>query len=250
MMGSGASRPGGGGGFPTTRGSALVGARSDDPAERARSFEALVAAYWKPVYKYLRFRFRRSPEDAKDLTQGFFLRALEKNFFAPYDATRGRFRTFLRTCLDGYAANELKAAGRLKRGGDAIFLSLEFERADGEMARCDPPDPGSLDRYFDSEWARSLFELGVEGLRLECGNLGKQVHFLIFEAYDLEPGERRPTYDQLAERFSLPATTVTNHLAWARREFRRIVLERLREITGTDDEFRREARVLLGVEME
>ena len=41
---------------------------------------------------------------------------------------------------------------------------------------------------------------------------------------------------------------MTNYLALARREFRRIVLEKLRELTATDDEFRREARALLGVD--
>jgi len=37
---------------------------------------------------------------------------------------------------------------------------------------------------------------------------------------------------------------VTNHLAWARRELRRLVLERLRIVSGSDAEFRDEAREL------
>jgi len=39
---------------------------------------------------------------------------------------------------------------------------------------------------------------------------------------------------------------VTNHLAAMRRQFRRIVLERLRDLTTTDEEFEAEARRLLG----
>ena len=95
-----------GAGFPTTRWSAVQGARSEDSAERDRSWEALVGAYWKPVYKYVRVRWHRTPEDAQDLTQEFFLRAMQKDFFSTYDPARARFRTFVRTCLDGYAANE------------------------------------------------------------------------------------------------------------------------------------------------
>jgi len=57
-----------GGRFPTTRGSAIQGVSSPDASERRRSFDTLVAAYWKPVYKYVRIRWRRSNEDAKDLT--------------------------------------------------------------------------------------------------------------------------------------------------------------------------------------
>jgi len=41
-------------------------------------------------------------------------------------------------------------------------------------------------------------------------------------------------------------TDVTNALAWARREFRKIALERLRELSGTEEEFQREARAAFG----
>ncbi|MBI3451178.1 MAG: sigma-70 family RNA polymerase sigma factor [Acidobacteria bacterium] len=236
-----------GGGFPTTRVSALVGARSRNADERSRSFDALVAAYWKPVYKYIRLKWSRSPEDAQDLTQGFFLRAMEKDFFAPYDAAKGRFRTFLRVCLDGYLANEHKAAGRIKRGGEAVLLPLEFEAADGEIRERGIPEPAAMDRCFDDEWVRSLFSLAVDALRAECAARGKEPHFRIFEAHDLD-ADPRPSYADLSARFGLPVTTVTNHLSWARREFRRLVLETLRSVTGSEDEFRREARFLLGTD--
>jgi hypothetical protein len=73
---------GGGGGdrFPSTHWSAA--ARSSDPRERRRAFEAIVQAYWKPVYKYVRIHWRRSNEDAKDLTQSFFTRLIEKDDLA------------------------------------------------------------------------------------------------------------------------------------------------------------------------
>jgi RNA polymerase sigma factor (sigma-70 family) len=241
----------GGSPFPTTRGSVLVGARSSDPDERARSFEVIVAAYWRPVYKYIRVRFNRSNEDAMDLTQGFFLRSMQKDFFAPYDPARGRFRTFLRTCLDGYLANEHKAEKRLKRGGDVVFLPLEFETAEGELARTEIPSPETIERFFDAEWARSLFGIALDALRSECRARGKEIHFALFELYDIDAVEgARPTYDELAGRFRIPATSVTNYLAWARREFRRIVLAELRALTGSDEEFRKEARFLLGTEPE
>ena len=41
-------------------------------------------------------------------------------------------------------------------------------------------------------------------------------------------------------------TQVTNHLAWARRELRRLVLARLAEVTGSDAELRDEAEELFG----
>jgi RNA polymerase sigma factor (sigma-70 family) len=234
--------------FPATRHSAVLAAQSDDVLERERGLAILIDAYWKPAYKYVRLRHRASNEDARDLTQGFFTRAIEKDFFGAYDASRGSFRTFLRVCLDRYVANELKAASRAKRSPGAPMLSLDFEGAEGEIAR-EPPDPArSLDQYFHDEFARSLFGLAVEQLRAECAQRGRDLPYMLFERYELDRDpEERLTYESLAEEFHIPATQVTNFLAFARREFRRIVLEKLREITSSDREFREEAKSLLGV---
>ncbi|MBI3665825.1 MAG: sigma-70 family RNA polymerase sigma factor [Acidobacteria bacterium] len=235
--------------FPATRWSAIAAARSPVAAERTLAFETLVAAYWKPVYKYIRVKWGQSNEDAKDLTQGFFARAFEKDFFRGYDPSKGSFRTYMRTCAGAFVANEQKATRRIKRGGDTVLLSLDFEGAEGEIGRLEVPARESLDDYFHKEWIRNLFSLAVEKLQEECEARGKQIHFRLFERYDLEDGEPegKPTYEQLAAELGLSATAVTNYLAFARREFRRIVIEELREVTTSDEEFRSEARLLLGL---
>ncbi len=65
--------------FPQTRRSLVRDAGDSDPAVRRRALEALIASYWKPVYKCLRIQWRESNEDAKDLTQGFFTSLLESS---------------------------------------------------------------------------------------------------------------------------------------------------------------------------
>jgi len=229
--------------FPTTRWSALVGARSDDSAERQRSWSTLVSAYWKPAYKHVRIRWRKSREDAEDLLQGFFERAMSKDFFAGYDSERARFRTFFRTCLDRYVSNEAKAASRQKRGGGQAALSLDFDAAEGELAHVDRE--ASPEELFDREWKRSVFEIAIADLRVRCDG-DKASAFRMFERYDLSDPDDRPTYDALAKDAGVPTTTVTSQLAWVRRELRRIVLEKLGEITATPRELGEEARAVLG----
>jgi DNA-directed RNA polymerase specialized sigma24 family protein len=233
----------GGGAFPETRWSA-VQALSHGGAARRQAWEIVVAVYWKPVYKYLRIRWRKSNEDAKDLTQAFFARAFEKDFFVPYDPSKARFRTYLRTCLDGFTANTEKAAAALKRGGGVEMLPLDFHQAEAELAM----SAASPEQCFDREWIRSLFAAAIEQLRATCAGTGRSVHYALFEAYDIErdPGTK-PTYTELAGRFAISPGDVTNYLAWARREFRKCVLNQLREITGSEEEFRSEARRLLGL---
>ena len=246
---------GGGGRFPLTRWSAVLAARSDDPAERARALDLLIRAYWKPVYKYIRIRWNTPCEDAQDLTQEFFARAIEKGFFDRFDPAKARLRTFVRVCVDGMVANEAKAAARLKRGGDAVHLSLDFDSAETELGRAgatsvrEIASPDSMEAFFEKEWVRSLFSLAVETLRGECEQRGKQIHFRLFEIYDLDDDAvGRAGYDDLAREFGIAVTEVTNYLSFARREFRRIALEKLREMCASEDEFRREARAIFGID--
>ena len=226
--------------FPSTRHSVIHAARSTDTQERRRAWNTLIEAYWKPVYKHVRLKWNASNEDAADLTQGFFALAMEKGFFESYDAQRASFRTFLRTCLDGYVANEQKAAGRLKRGGPLV--ALDFDTAEHELERAVAGGLTAED-CFHREWVRSLFSMAVDALGQNYEKEGRSVYFRLFERYDLS--DESVTYDQLAAEFGISYTSVVNYLAAARRRFRKILLEKLRDITGDDREFENEARYLL-----
>jgi RNA polymerase sigma factor (sigma-70 family) len=236
--------------FPVTRWSVIDAIKSEDPAEQTRALDTLFAAYWKPVYKYVRLRWNRPTEDAQDLTQGFFAEMLERNLLAKYDPAKSRLRTYLRLCVDSFVMNQEKAARRQKRGGNATHVALDVQSAEGELtgATIDPasiPSPESLEEFFEKEWVRSLFALAVEDLRKFCSERERERTFRLFEEYDLS-GDADISYEKLAAEFAIPVTDVTNALSWARREFRRIALERLREICGSDEEFHREARAVFG----
>ena len=152
--------------FPPTRPSAIASVGSDDPAARARSFDVIVRAYTKPTYKHVRFRWNRSPEDARDLVQGFFARAFENRWFRAYDPTKARFRTYLKTCLDRFAMDAARDAARMKRGGDgAMRFALDFDAAEDELQRLGPPNAHDVEAYFDAEWTRSLLAAAVDELR-------------------------------------------------------------------------------------
>jgi DNA-directed RNA polymerase specialized sigma24 family protein len=230
--------------FPATRHSIVSAVRSGPADARRTAFDALVAAYWKPVFKYVRLKWHASPDEAADLTQAFFLRAFEKEFFAGFDPARARFRTFLRICLDGFVANARKAEARLKRGGAVTLVSIDVAEAERELQALAPNAVDDFDAYFHREWLRGLFAAAAVRLREECARRGRPTRCALFEQYDL--AAERPTYAALARRFGLSPTDVTNELAAARREFRRLVLDLLREQCATDEEFAAEARALTG----
>jgi RNA polymerase sigma factor (sigma-70 family) len=233
--------------FPPTRLSVVERTRSGDQETRRLAFETLIDAYWKPTYKYLRLKWALGPDAAADLTQEFFTHALEKDVLARYEPSRARFRTYLRLCLDGFASNAKKAERRLKRGGGVTTVPLDFDAAEGEIVRQELSVPPDVDELFDQEWIRALFQRAVADLRVWSAETGRETMFTVFERYDLAgEADDRPTYAAIAADLGLTATTVTNHLAAMRRQLRRFVLDRLRDLTTSDEEFDAEARRLLG----
>jgi DNA-directed RNA polymerase specialized sigma24 family protein len=233
--------------FPPTRQSVLVSLKSHDRSEAAHAKDVVARVYWQPVYRHLRVRWRKSAEESREATQSFFAVAFERASLACYDPSRGRFRAFLKTCLDRFVSNEGKAERRLKRGG-AFPFRFDFDAVEAELATSTATPEDLLDAEFDRAWASMLLHLAVSDLRERCLRQDKALHFSLFERYVLDGDDgRRPTYAELATECGVSVSDVTNHLAWARREFRKLVLERLRTITSSEEEFDLEARTVLGL---
>jgi RNA polymerase sigma-70 factor (ECF subfamily) len=216
--------------FPSTQVSLLeatAGGMSNEAAGR------IAALYWKPVYRFIRLKFHKNNEDAKDLTQGFFVMALERDFFERFNPAKGSFRSYVRMAVERFAINQYAAAKRQKRGGDVEFVCVEEPAIATE----------SPEQAFEREWQRQLFCLALDDLRAHCDESGKQILYRVLEEYDLTEGQR-PSYAEIARQYGISESCVTNYLAWARRMLRGFVNERLRGTTSGVREMREEMRRL------
>src|SRR5262249_19490916 len=101
--------------FPTTRWSIVLKA-GGDTEQSSEALSVLCTVYWYPLYAFVR-RQGYPPEEAQDLTQGFFTRVLEKHYLADYQRERGRFRSFMLTSLKHFLSNERDWSQSQKRGG-------------------------------------------------------------------------------------------------------------------------------------
>ena len=119
-----------------------AGQPASPEADAARA--KLCLAYWYPLYFYVR-RLGHNPEDAQDLTQGFFARLLEKNYVATADREKGRFRSFLLLLLKRFLAGELARANRQKRGGGVELIPLDLEHTETRYL-AEPADELSPDK--------------------------------------------------------------------------------------------------------
>lgn len=236
-------------GFPSTRHSVIERMRSPDRDARREAFGDLVEGYWKPLYKYIRIQWRVSDEDAQELTQEFFSEAFQKEWLSRYEPDKARFRTFVRLCADRFIMNARQAASRIKRGGGAEMLSLDFPGAEEEMLRSRPAAPSDGEEFFRREFVRALFDRAIGAVRTEYASASRQVPLALFERYDIDPAEG-VSYAALAREFELTQAQVTNYLAQVRRSFRLHALDALRTLCGSLEEFQREARELFGLEIE
>lgn len=207
--------------------------------EGRRALAALCELYWYPIYAFVRRR-GAGPEDACDLTQGFFTRLLERNDIATVDPTRGRFRSWLLGCLKHYLANERDRAQAQKRGGRAGGADERFTVAEQRYAT-EPAHEITPERLYERRFALLLLERVLEELRADYSRNGNQRLFEVLAGRLVGDGTERPHKEVAAELGMTVAAlkTATSRLydryeRLLRAEVARIV-ERLEDV---DDELR------------
>lgn len=227
----------GGGVFATTRWT-LVAASAETHAPGSREALAqLCKTYWKPLYCYVQHRVR-DPNAAQDHVQEFFLHLLENKLIARADPERGRFRSYLLTCLQNFLHSDRRRAQAQKRGGAVSFVSydLAYDVASDESI--------SPEESFDSAWAAELFDRAVARLRAEAAARGRERIFL--ELQGALAGDSEPLAT-LAERVGLLLPTLKTALNRMRVRFREVLREEVVNTVGSDDEVDDELRHLLSL---
>lgn len=225
----------GDGSFPSTMWSRLIHSPRDPV-----SLDYLIRSYWKPAYLYVRRKWGRRNEDAKDLVQDFFARVLETGWLEKASPDKGSFRRFLKASLENFLRNAHRDAKAQKRGGGAVVIPLEaLGEADALATR--EGDPEAL---FDREWLEAAFERTLPKLREAYEAEGKSVYWEVFRRYELERPEGGMSYELLARDLGIEVSAVRNYLHHARERWRRMVREELRETTSGPEPFSAEVREL------
>jgi RNA polymerase sigma factor (sigma-70 family) len=212
--------------FPTTQWSRVISAGDPDAPLAKESLDELCNAYWYPLYAYIRRR-GNDPEQAKDLTQDFFARILEKGLLAEADPTRGRFRSFLRTVCAHFLANRHDWEHARKRGGGRTALSIDAVSAEGQYVR-ELADGLTPDRIFDRSWALTLLQRVLDKLGVEYDEAGKAATFEALRGALADDGESS-SYAAVADRLG----TTEGAARVAAHRLRRRYGELLREEIGT-----------------
>lgn len=196
--------------FESTEWSVVLGARRD-ALDRPGALQRLCAAYWLPIYSYLRRR-GHPPADAEDLTQSFFFYLLEGDFFERPDPAKGRFRGYLVGALRHFLGGHFERAGAQKRGGGTQFIDFNGVDAEREFSTCDTPQLDPSENY-EKTWALTLLARALRRLEAEQTGPGKAGQFATLQPF-LSTTPTRGDYDQAAAAL---ATSRTNVAVWVHR---------------------------------
>jgi RNA polymerase sigma-70 factor (ECF subfamily) len=215
--------------FRTTHWSVIVAAQDGQSTEARAALAELCEAYWYPLYAFTR-RQGHSMEDARDLTQEFFTRLLEKDYLGAADREKGKFRSYLLACCKHFLANEHDRAKALKRGGGVAIRSLDCGVAESRYSE-EPAHDVTPERLFERRWALVLLQNVFARLRAEHERDGKLKLFEQLKPFLAGDG---PTvrYAQAAEALHLSSGAVKVAVHRLRRRYRELVHE---EIARTVD---------------
>jgi RNA polymerase sigma-70 factor (ECF subfamily) len=230
-------------GLHTTYWTLIQAASEGLPSESRAALAALCQAYWYPVYSFIRRKVFED-EKARDLTQGFFVLLIEKNYLAAADRERGKFRSFLLTAVKSFLANEHDRATALKRGGGQAPISINMSEAEGRSF--EPVETATPESLFQRQWALSLLERVMSKLREEFGSSGKLDEFnKLMPFLNKDSGSGR--YEAMAEEIGVSAGALRMSVHRMRRRYRDLMRSEIAETVSNTEDIDDEIRFLLSV---
>ena len=230
--------------FATTHWSNVLAAGDSASPNSREALEKLCRTYWYPAYAFVR-RSGRGPDEAQDLTQGFFAYLIEKRVITKAKAEAGRFRSFLLGTLKNYLLQQAEREGALRRGGKEPPLSLDADGAEQRFA-ADMATTETPETLFERKWALEVLGETLKQLEGEYRQDGKGE---LFEAlYPALEGDDRPHYATLAGLLGMTEGAVRVAVYRLRQRYREllraVVAQTVADPLEVDEELRHMMRVL------
>jgi DNA-directed RNA polymerase specialized sigma24 family protein len=219
----------------------LAAAQSRAPGASS-ALARLCQLYWYPLYAFARRR-GKTPEDAQDLTQSFFLQLLERRMLAAADQRKGKFRSFLLAAFQHYLSDQADRDRCLKRGGHCEFISLDFENAEDRYQREPAEAALTAEQLYDARWAILLLSRAKTLLRQEYAAQGRTAIFDALKSF-LESGAPTPSYEAAAAVLGAGLGTTKTLIHRLRKRYTAILREEIARTVSDPSEVDAEIHAL------
>ena len=229
--------------FTTTHWSVVLEAQGESPAAQ-EALEKLCRTYWRPIFAFLRRQGLR-PDEAEDITQGFFAELLERRSLSAVRREKGRLRSFLLGGLKYFLANEGRRAMAIKRGKGQRLIPLDELRADDRI-EMEPADAVTAETIYERRWALTVLE-NVLG-RLKDEYLAADNAALFDSLKELLPDEPgSPLQAEVAAQLGMTENAVRQAFYRFRQRYQAILRGEIANTVATPGDIEDELRHLIAM---
>lgn len=187
--------------FATTQWTLVLQAGQATGPEREAALAALCREYWQPVFIYIRGQ-GHDEESARDLTQEFFSRLLEKEWLDGLKQEGSRFRAFLLVAVKRFLAVQHHRQNAQKRGHGVPLIPLDQEVLPALAGHDSSPEEA-----YDRHWALTIINRALAQLQSEAKAAGREQLFAQLAEYissEPEPG----SYEAIANTLGMSRAAV------------------------------------------
>ncbi len=233
----------GGVAFTTTHWSVVLTAQGESPAAE-EALEKLCRMYWRPIYSFVR-RQGVAPEEAEDLTQGFFAQLLERGSLSAVRKEKGRLRSYLLGALKYFLADEQRRAMAIKRGKGQRLIPLEELRSENRV-EMEPADPVTAEMIYERRWALTVLEQVLDRLKNEYRTAGNAALFdSLKQLLPDEPGS--PSQAEIAAHVGMTENALRQAFYRFRQRYQSLLREEIAHTVATPGDIEDELRHLIAV---
>ncbi len=230
--------------FATTHWSVVSAAGDADSGAAQQALARLCQTYWYPLYSYVRSK-GYGPEDAEDLTQGFFARLLQRRDWERAERAKGKFRYFLLVAVKNFLTDEHDRATALKRGGGQKAVSFDGDSAE-DRYKLEPVDTMTPEKLYERRWGLTLLQESLNRLKAEHVVARKKGLYSALEPF-LKQSESPPSYAEVASQLGMSEGAVKSALHRLRHRYNELVRDEIAQTVRTDTEVEEEIRHLIDV---
>ena len=221
----------------------VLEAQGESPATQ-EALEKLCRTYWRPIYSFVTRR-GAGPEDAEDLTQGFFALLLERKDLNTVRKEKGRLRSYLLVSVKNFLADESRHATAVKRGKGQRLIPLdeicERERIDAECS-----DRLTADQIYERRWAFTVLEEVMARLQEEYRSVGNLRFFDQMKKMLMDEPDR-PSQAQIASEFEMTENAVKQAFYRFRQRYQTLLREEIAHTVAMPSDIEDELRHLIAV---
>jgi len=227
--------------FRTTHWSVVLEAQGESAAAQ-EALEKLCRTYWRPIYSFVRRQGIR-PEEAEDITQGFFALLLERKDLNTVRKEKGRLRSYLLASVKHFQADEWRRAMAEKRGKGKWQIPLQDMR---ERERIDLERSESLtaDQIYNRGWALTVLEQVLARLREEYRSAGNMRFFEQMKKMLMDEPDR-PSQAEVASEFEMTENAVKQAFYRFRQRYQTLLREEIAHTVATPSDIEDELRHLI-----